>query len=99
MSRLIVHEGRWAPVSAGEYDRRTGTVSVNLTVVDEVTARFGHDAAAVIAAIVAHERVHVLSTPQAVPHEEELRARAAATDAAGGDVVAHIDQVLAEAWT
>lgn len=99
MTEIVVQEGRWAPVSAGEYDRRTCTVSVNLTVVEAVHERFGHDAAQVVAAIVAHERVHVLSTPAASPYEEEVRARAAATDAAGADVVAHIDEVLAEAWT
>jgi predicted aconitase len=96
---IAIQEGRWAPVSAGEYDRRTRTVSVNLTVVEEVAARFGHHAAVVIAAIVAHERVHVLSTPEALPHDEELRARAAATAASSADVVAHIDEVLAGAWT
>ena len=98
MTEIVVQEGRWAPVSAGEYDRRTRTVSVNLTVVEEVQARFGHEPARVIAAIVAHERVHVLSTPQALPHEEELRARAAATAAGGLEIVTHIDDVLAEAW-
>lgn len=99
MTEIAVHEGRWAPVSAGEYDRRTQTVSVNLTVIEEVHARFGHAVALVTAAIVAHERVHVLSTPDALPHEEERRARVAATEASSPDVVAHIDEVLARAWT
>ncbi len=99
MSDVVIRQERWAPVSAGEYDRRARTVSVNLTVVEEVQARFGHDPAIVIAAIVEHERVHVLSQPDALPHEEENRARDAATAAAGPDVVAHIDQVLAESWT
>jgi len=96
---IAIKEGRWAPVSAGEYDRRTRTISVNMTVVEEVQTRFGHDAALVIAAIIAHERVHVLSTPEALPHEEELRARAAAAEVGGPDLVAHIDEVLAGAWT
>jgi hypothetical protein len=96
---IAIKEGRWAPVSAGEYDRRTRTISVNMTVVEEVHARFGHEAGLVVAAIVAHERVHVLSTPNAWPHEEELRARAAAADVGGPDMVVHIDEVLAGAWT
>ncbi|BCS35401.1 hypothetical protein TBR22_A46280 [Luteitalea sp. TBR-22] len=95
---VTIEQDRWAPVSAGEYDRRLRKVSVNLTVVDEVVARFGHDRAVVVAAIVAHEQVHVCSTPEALPHEEELRARAAAAEAAGAEVVAHIDEVLAGAW-
>lgn len=98
MTDIAIHEGRWAPVSAGEYDRRTRTVFVNLTVVEQVQARFGYDPAIVIAAIVAHERVHVLSTPGALPHEEELGARAAATAVGGSDLVLHIDEVLAESW-
>ena len=99
MTEIAVQQGRWAPVSAGEYDRRTRTVSVNLTVIEEVHARFGHAVALVTAAIIAHERVHVLSTPEALPHEEERRARVAATEASNADVVAHIDEVLARAWT
>lgn len=99
MNDVVVEEGRWAPVSAGEYDRRTRTIAVNLTVVDEVARRFGHDRSTVVAAIVAHERVHVLSTPEALPHEEECLARAAAASVAGLDLVAHIDDVLAGAWT
>lgn len=98
MTEIAIQQQRWAPVSAGEYDRRTRTVSVNLTVVEQVQARFGHDQALVIATIVAHERVHVLSTPDALPHEEELRARAAATEIGGPELVAHIDDVLAGAW-
>jgi hypothetical protein len=98
VTEIVVQEGRWAPVSAGEYDRRTGTVSVNLTVVEAVQARFGHAPATIVAAIVAHERVHVLSTSRALPHEEEVQARDAATAAAGAEIVAHIDDVLAEAW-
>jgi hypothetical protein len=39
-----------------------------------------------------------MSAPGAWPHEEEARARAAAVDAAGPDVVMHIDDVLAGAW-
>jgi hypothetical protein len=98
VSDVIIHEGHWAPVSAGEYDRRTGTISINLTVVDEVHARCGHDRAIVIAAIVAHEHVHLFSPMDASPHEEERRARDAAIAASGADVVAHIDDVLAAAW-
>jgi hypothetical protein len=95
---IVIEQSRWAPVSAGEYDRRTRTIAVNLTVVDEVATRFGHDRATVIAAIVAHERVHVLSTTQELPHEEERRAREAAASVAGLELVAHIDDVLAGAW-
>lgn len=98
MIDIAIEHTRWAPVSAGEYDRRRRTVSVNLTVVEQVQARFGHDQALVIATIVAHERVHVLSTAEALPHEEEVRARQAATAIGGADVVAHIDDVLAGAW-
>lgn len=95
---IAIQEERWAPVSAGEYDRRTRTVFVNLTVVEQVQARFGHAPDAVIGTIVAHERVHVLSTPDALPQDEERRAREAATDFGGAEIVAHIDDVLAEAW-
>lgn len=98
MTDIAIQEGRWAPVSAGEYDRRTRTVFVNLTVVEQVQARFGHDPGVVIGTIVAHERVHALSTPAALPHEEERRAREAATEFGGPELVAHIDEVLAEAW-
>lgn len=98
MTDIAIQHQRWAPVSAGEYDRRTRTISVNLNVVEQVQARYGHDPALVVAAIVEHERVHVLSTPDALPHEEENRARAAATEVAGPEIVAHIDDVLAEAW-
>jgi hypothetical protein len=96
---ITIEEGHWAPVSAGEYDRRLRRISVNLTVVDEVVARFGHARADVIAAIVAHEEVHVRSSPEALPHEEELRARAAAAAVSGSEIVLHIDEVLAGAWT
>lgn len=99
MTDIVIEQRRWAPVSAGEYDRRTRTIAVNLTVVDEVTRRFGHDRATVIAAIVEHERVHVLATAEGLPHEEERRARAAAASVAGPELVAHIDDVLAGAWT
>lgn len=99
MIGIAVREERWAPVSAGEYDRRTRTVSVNMTVVDEVHARFGHEPALVIATIVAHEREHVLSTRDALPHEEEMRARVAATEVGGSELVSAIDDVLAGAWT
>lgn len=98
MTDFVVQEARWAPVSAGEYDRRTRLLSVNLAVVDAVHARFGHQSATIIAAIVAHERVHAWSTGRALTHEEEVRAREAATAAAGAHVVADIDTVLAEAW-
>lgn len=98
MRDATIHEARWAPVSAGEYDRRTRTISINRTVVDEVHARFGHDTALVIRAIVAHERVHLSSTMHEPFHEEERRARDAAVAASGADVVAHIDDVLAAAW-
>jgi hypothetical protein len=96
---IVVEHRRWAPVSAGEYDRRRRTVVVNLAVVEAVHARYGHDPALVIAAIVAHERVHVVATADALPHEEERIARAAAIDVAGAEVVAHVDEVLAGAWT
>lgn len=99
MNDITVQRAHWAPVSAGEYDRRTRTISVNLTVVDEVSRRFGHDAEVVVAAIVAHERVHVLSTADALPHLEERRAREAATAVAGPLLVMQIDEVLAGAWT
>jgi hypothetical protein len=95
---ITIDQARWAPVSAGEYDRRTRTISVNLTVVEQVQARFGHEQALVIATIVAHERVHVLSTPDALPHVEDVRAREAATHVGGAELVAHIDDVLAGAW-
>ena len=95
---VTIHEGHWAPVSAGEYDRRTGTISINIAVVDQVHVRFGHERAAVIAAIAAHERAHLLSRMDASPHDEERRARDAAIAAGGADVVAHIDDVLAAAW-
>ena len=98
MTDILVQAARWAPVSAGEYDRRTRRLSINLSVVDAVHARFGHPPATIIAAIVAHERVHASSTCRVQPHEEEVRAREAATAAAGAHVVAHIDMVLAEAW-
>ena len=98
MTDIIIEQARWAPVSAGEYDRRTRTISVNLTVVEAVHARHGHAPAVVVAAIVAHERVHVLSSPDVLPHVEEVKAREAATAAAGADVVMHIDEVLAGAW-
>ena len=98
MTGITVIEERWAPVSAGEYDCRTRLVSVNMTVVDEVHARFGHEPASVIAAIVAHERVHALSTRDVAPHEEEVRARVAATEVAGPELVSHIDDVLAGVW-
>lgn len=99
MTDITVHRAHWAPVSAGEYDRRTRRISVNLTIVEEVTRRFGHDADRVVAAIVAHERVHALSTPDTLPHEEERQAREAAIAAAGATLVMHIDEVLAGAWT
>lgn len=99
MNDIVIEQSRWSPVSAGEYDRRTRTIAVNLTVVDEVARRFGHDRATVIAAIVAHERVHVLSTNQGLPHEEERRAREAAANVAGLELVIQIDDVLAGAWT
>lgn len=95
---VVIRAARWAPVSAGEYDRRSRTITVNLTVVDAVQARHGHAPTAVIAAIVAHERVHVTSTPDTLLQEEEARARAAAVAAAGPEVVGHIDAVLAGAW-
>ena len=99
MTDIVVEQTRWAPVSAGEYDRRTRTIAVNLTVVDEVARRFGHEVETVIATIVAHERVHVLSTADALPHLEEQRAREAATVTGGAELVMHIDEVLAGAWT
>ena len=98
MTDVVIEEGRWAPVSAGEYDRRTRVISVNLTVVEQVHALFGHDPDLVRAAIVAHERVHLLSTPDALPHEEEARARDAASAVGGVELVLHIDEVLAGAW-
>ncbi|HTU99265.1 MAG TPA: hypothetical protein VMF13_01920 [Luteitalea sp.] len=99
VSDVTIHEAYWAPVSAGEYDRRGRTVSVNLTVVDAVQARHGHEPSLITAAILAHERVHVDATRNDLPHEEERRAREAAIAAAGIEVVTHIEQVLAEAWT
>ena len=99
MKGIAVRADRWAPVSAGEYDHRTRTLSVNMTVVDQVHARFGHEPASVITAIIAHERVHALSTRVALAHEEERRARAAAIEVGGAELVAHIDEVLAGAWT
>ncbi len=98
MTDVVIEEGRWAPVSAGEYDRRTGVISVNLTVVEQVHGLFGHDPDLIRAAIIAHERVHLLSTPDVLPHEEEARARDAASAVGGADLVAHIDEVLAGAW-
>lgn len=99
MTDITIHLAHWAPVSAGEYDRRARTISVNLTVVEEVVRRFGHAPETVVAAIVAHERVHVLSTPDALPHDEERKAREAATAVAGATLVIQIDEVLAGAWT
>lgn len=98
MTDIAITQGRWAPVSAGEYDSRTRTVCVNIAVVERVQARFGHHRDAVIGAIVAHELVHALSARDTRQHEEEQRAREAATTAGGADLVAHIDDVLAEAW-
>ena len=98
-SHVRVREAHWAPVSAGEYDRRTRTVSINLTIVDAVQARYGHERALVKAVIVAHEHAHVDSPCVEPPDVEERRARAAAIEAGGIDVVTHIEQVLAEAWT
>lgn len=94
-----VLDGRWALVSAGEYDRRAHRVTVNMAVVDAVHARFGDAPAAVRAAIVAHERVHAAAAAGPFAREEEALARAAAVEAAGACVVAHIDAVLAGAWT
>lgn len=98
MTAADVREAHWAPVSAGEYDRRTRIISVNVAVVERVCARYGHDRAAVIAAIVAHERSHASSRPGTLPQVEERRAREAAAAVAGHELVAHIDEVLAEAW-
>ncbi len=94
MTDIVIQEARWAPVTAGEYDRRTRVVSVNLNVVDAVQARFGDAPATTIAAIVAHERAHAMFPGEALPHEEEAVAREAAIAAAGAVVVAHIDAVL-----
>ncbi len=91
----VVRCGRWAAVSAGEYDRRTGCITVNLTVVDAVHAAYGHTPDCVAAAIVAHERAHASASRDLPLAEDEARARAAAVAAGGAIVVAHIDDVLA----
>ncbi len=91
----VVRCGRWAPVSAGEYDRRTGGITVNLTVVDAVQAGYGHTPDDIVAAIVAHERAHAAAAHGLPLAEDEARARAAAIAAGGALVVAHIDDVLA----
>lgn len=95
MTGITIARASWAAVTAGEYDRRTRTITVNLTVVHEVASRFGHTPDDVVATIVAHERVHVLSGHDVLPHHEEQRAREAATAVGGADLVGHIDAVLA----
>jgi hypothetical protein len=90
---VTVAHGRWACVTAGEYDRRRHRVVVNEAVVEAVARETGHAADLVRAAIVGHEMAHArtLSTTRA---DDERRAREAAVEAAGVTVVDAIDLVL-----
>lgn len=60
MSRqaVTIVSGRWAPVTAGEYDRRARRVTVNEVVVEHVVRVEAIEATMVRAAIVAHELAH-----------------------------------------
>lgn len=94
----IVSSGRWACVTAGEYDERERRVVVNEAVVDAVVHATGQAPALVRAAIVAHELAHA-SAPRGMARDvDERRARAAAIAAAGPPVVESIDRVLRTEW-
>lgn len=85
--------GRWACVTAGEYDRSSDVVVVNDAVVEAVAATSGVSPERVRACIVPHEMSH--ATGGAAERDvDEQRARAAATAAAGLHVVDAIDEVL-----
>lgn len=90
----VVRFARWAGVTAGEYDRRTGCVTVNETVVDQVARDEGMPPARVRAAIVAHELAHSQAPPGFPRDADERRARAAAVTATGEEVVAAIDRAM-----
>lgn len=90
---VTVEHGRWACVTAGEYDRRTRRVVVNEAVVDGVEREAGHPAAQVRAAIVAHEVAHA-NADIGSRADDERRARRAAVEAAGVSVVEAIDRFL-----
>jgi hypothetical protein len=92
---VTVAHGRWACVTAGEYDRRRHRIVVNEAVVEAVARETGHGADLVRAAIVVHEMSHAcdVSTTRA---DDERRAREAAVEAAGAAVVEAIDLVLRE---
>lgn len=93
-----VMSGRWACVTAGEYDERLRRVVVNEAVVDAVVQETGHASSLVRAAIVAHEVAHA-TAPRGIAREaDERRARAAAIAAAGRTVVEAIDRVLLTEW-
>jgi len=95
----VVHEGRWALISAGEYDPGRHAITINLSVVDAVCARFGDRPALVKGAILAHEAVHATRASGSTAGDEEAMARRAACETAGHRVVEHIEAVLAGAWT
>lgn len=86
--------GRWAPVTAGEYDERARRIVVNDTVVDAVVRASGHPPALVRAAIVAHELAHATAPRGLARDADERQARAAALAAAGPAVIDAIDSVL-----
>lgn len=90
-----VEHGRWACVTAGEYDRRSNRVVVNEAVVERAERETGHPAALVRAAIVAHELAHAEAVG-GTRADEERRARQAAVEAAGVAVVEAIDRCLRE---
>jgi len=62
---VAIVSGRWAPVTAGEYDRRERRVTVNESVVERVVQADALDAATVRAAIVAHELAHAAAHAEA----------------------------------
>ena len=94
MSTPTVISGRWACVTAGEYDDRLRRVVVNEAVVDAVARAGGHAPSLVRAAIVAHEVAHSTAPRGIARTNDERRARAAAIAAAGLAVVEAIDRVL-----
>lgn len=90
---VTVEHGRWACVTAGEYDRRSRRVRVNQAVVEGVEWETGFPASQVRAAIVAHELAHAGADVGSRADEERL-ARQAAIEAAGEAVVEAIDRFL-----
>ena len=93
-----VISGRWACVTAGEYDHRVRRVIVNEAVVDAVARAGGHAPELVRAAIVAHEVAHATAPRGIARDADECRARAAAIAAAGRAVVEAVDEVLRTEW-